>query len=138
MTPADLSALESALALKPCPFCGGEAYPSTVTYCAKTVAENEWGQSVFHGVSCERCSASNLGLVGHRTPEKAAERWNTRAGDDLALRQENARLREREADYRLYLKSCVVFLAGGKMDRTPWYDGLKRMAVLDGQEGQDA
>lgn len=65
-------------ALLPCPFCGGEAAFGTVKYSEATVAFEQWEQDVFHQVTCTRCSASNLGVVGHRTPSAAAERWNHR------------------------------------------------------------
>jgi hypothetical protein len=64
--------------LLPCPFCGGEAAANQVRYHDKMIREQEWSQDTFHGVNCVLCGVNNLGLVGHRTPEKAAERWNTR------------------------------------------------------------
>jgi hypothetical protein len=46
-----------------------------------------------------------------------------------AERIENARLRERINDDRLYLSSCVANLTD--MAGTPWYDGLKRITALE-------
>jgi mRNA degradation ribonuclease J1/J2 len=64
--------------LKPCPFCGGEAARNTVTYSERMVSEQHWEQSTFHGVNCIVCGVTNVGMVGHATPERAAERWNRR------------------------------------------------------------
>jgi hypothetical protein len=64
--------------LLPCPFCGGHAAANQVRYHDKMIREQEWSQDTFYGVNCVQCGVNNLGLVGHRTPEKAAERWNTR------------------------------------------------------------
>lgn len=67
------------MTLSHCPFCGGEGAPAKVRYSRETVNEQGWKQSEFHYVSCVSCGACNLGIVGHATPELAAERWNTRA-----------------------------------------------------------
>jgi hypothetical protein len=64
--------------LLPCPFCGGEAAPNSVRYSATMIREQGWKQDTFHGVNCTQCGTNNLGLVGHRTPAQATERWNTR------------------------------------------------------------
>lgn len=65
--------------LKPCPFCGGEAAPNTVTYTDQMVRQHGWKQKVFHAVNCIRCGVNNLGLVGHDSPDQAAHQWNRRA-----------------------------------------------------------
>lgn len=77
-----------------CPFDGGVSSLATVKYSEKTAAENEWGQALFHYVSCQICGANNLGLVGYRTPEKAIEHWNLRS-QAAADRETIGRLRER-------------------------------------------
>ena len=64
--------------LRKCPFCGGDAAFGTTKYCAETVREQGWNQDVFHSVNCIMCGASNRGLAGFETPEKAAEHWNKR------------------------------------------------------------
>lgn len=64
-------------ALKPCPFCGGEAALNTMrTRCKDTIRLN--GQDEFHGVNCILCGANTRGLVGQKTTEQAAHKWNTR------------------------------------------------------------
>jgi hypothetical protein len=65
--------------LKCCPFCSGDGAPATVRYSRETVDEQGWGQSEYHYVSCVSCGANNCGIVGHRTPERAADHWNRRA-----------------------------------------------------------
>jgi len=69
----------STAELERCPFCGSEAAHGTVTYSSKTIREQHWGQDIFHFVNCISCGTSNRGLVGYRTPEKAAEHWNKRS-----------------------------------------------------------
>ena len=64
--------------LKPCPFCGGGAAVNTVRYSDKMVRENGWKQSVFHGVNCIPCGASNRGLIGYYTAAAAIGAWNRR------------------------------------------------------------
>lgn len=64
--------------LLPCPFCGGEAAFNTIRYSAEHVREQNWGQDTFHGVNCIICGTSNRGIVGFRTPEAAAVKWNRR------------------------------------------------------------
>ena len=56
--------------LKPCPFCGGEAFarPNLPTY----------GCDVMYYVFCENC---NMRTPLKRTTEKAIEAWNMRAED---------------------------------------------------------
>lgn len=65
--------------LLPCPFCGGDAHAGIVRYGERMVREQEWDQDTFHFVSCARCGARNLGLVGFAASAKAAEHWNTRS-----------------------------------------------------------
>lgn len=63
--------------LQPCPFCGGQASHNTIrTSCADTIRLN--GQDTFYGINCIQCGANNRGLLGHKSPEQAAERWNAR------------------------------------------------------------
>jgi hypothetical protein len=66
-------------ALKPCPWCGGEAAPNTITYDSAFVKDQGWNQDTFHGVNCISCGASNRGLVGFKTPDEAIKAWNARA-----------------------------------------------------------
>jgi Lar family restriction alleviation protein len=64
--------------MKNCPFCGGEAGVGTVRYQDRMVKQQKWGQDTFYFVACTLCGASNIGLVGHRSPEDATARWNRR------------------------------------------------------------
>lgn len=64
--------------LRVCPMCGGNASFGSVKYDDRTVKYNEWEQGIFYFVSCNSCGLTNLGLVGHKTREKAANLWNTR------------------------------------------------------------
>lgn len=67
--------------LKSCPFCGGTPSPTgRVTYSENHEAWWPDGERVREAffVNCTRCGASNLGLIGHRTPEAAIEAWNRR------------------------------------------------------------
>lgn len=69
-------------ALTPCPFCGGEASSShRITYSPGHQAWFADGSQVLeaYAVNCIRCGVSNIGLLGHQTPAKAIEAWNTRA-----------------------------------------------------------
>ena len=67
-------------ALKPCPFCGGEA-----KYYYYTPRD--------HNIECESCSN---GTCLHETKAEAITAWNTRADDDRieALKADKAKLRE--------------------------------------------
>lgn len=65
-------------AIPPCPFDGGACHVGTVKYDARTVRAQKWPQETFYFVSCEVCGASNVGLVGHDTPERAIEKWSRR------------------------------------------------------------
>jgi len=110
--------------LLPCPFCGGEAAHGTITYSDKTVKYQKWDQSVFYKVNCIICGANNLGLVGHITPEKAAENWNKRkeAADEIdRLTAENAALKkDAERIDWLEREKRVIYLVGQSMDETVW------------------
>ena len=65
---------------KPCPFCGGEARPNTVTYSASMVREQGWPQATWHSVNCIMCGADIRGsMTGWETPELAIAQWNRRA-----------------------------------------------------------
>ena len=64
--------------LKPCPFCGGEAYmdwttlyDNTKPYSIEKAEKRYWGQ-------CTKCSTQR-GCVSYPTPVGAFEAWNTRA-----------------------------------------------------------
>lgn len=64
--------------LKPCPFCGGEAF----------LTKNE-KSGVFY-VFCKECLRNGRGDI---ISQKAAEKWNSRTIED-ALQEEVKRLRE--------------------------------------------
>ena len=65
--------------LLPCPFCGGEAYPSTMTISRWKDASGNYGEFTGHAVNCMTCCASNRGVAeGFQTPEAAAAKWNAR------------------------------------------------------------
>lgn len=66
--------------LKPCPFCGGDAAPGTITYSKMMVQDQGWNQDTFHKVNCIQCGANNLGLIGFTTEMEAIKAWNTRKG----------------------------------------------------------
>jgi len=83
-------------ALKPCPMCGGEAAPNTVTYSRDHVNDQGWKQDIFYGVNCIQCGLNNRGIVGWQTPEKAAEAWNRRAVAS-----------EKQASVDMYRDFCV-------------------------------
>lgn len=63
--------------LKPCPFCGGEAFLSTDPEATKDMCGRLWAYTIV----CSRCCATS-GLCC--SPEKAAEVWNRRASDENA------------------------------------------------------
>lgn len=71
-------ATEAEVALKPCPFCGGEAAFGIMKFSERSETAKMNGQAVFHGVNCIVCSASTLGVIGAKTKAQAAERWNMR------------------------------------------------------------
>lgn len=76
------------MTLLPCPFCGGEASDTgKVTYSESHEAWWSDGTrvTVAHFCNCITCGASNKGLVGWRTREQAADKWNVRAPDMLAV-----------------------------------------------------
>ena len=68
--------------LKPCPFCGGEAFISTIEH---DTANRPNGYR-FHGeVMCRRCQAT-AGTTGfdisfEQATQKAIEAWNRRVND---------------------------------------------------------
>lgn len=69
-------------ALKPlldCPFCGGKAALNTIKYDPRNDIVRLNGQDVFHGVNCISCGADTRGIVGSKTQEEAAAKWNRRA-----------------------------------------------------------
>lgn len=72
-------------ALKPYPFCGGDAANGTVRYSKSTIREQLWRQDTFHFINCVACGASNKGLTGHNTPDAAAAAWNRRTHEVIAL-----------------------------------------------------
>ena len=57
--------------LKPCPFCGGEAFIFSITPC--------FGESVTFAVVCEKCNASSK---SKSKEEYAINAWNRRVDDD--------------------------------------------------------
>lgn len=69
--------------LLPCPFCGGEAHPGTVSY-HRPLNDVEWEDgspiTIAHFVSCASCGASSRTTIagGHQTRTKAVAAWNTR------------------------------------------------------------
>lgn len=70
--------------LEPCPFCGGEASSSgEVKYCETHQAWWPHGTQILEAYFCNclHCGASNKGMCGHRTREKAIAHWNTRPAD---------------------------------------------------------
>lgn len=70
---------EPKATLRPCPFCGDRTPAfGTVRYSAAHVREQGWWQDTFHFVNCPACGVCNKGIVGHRSPSDAAERWNKR------------------------------------------------------------
>lgn len=69
-------------ALKPCPFCGGEAGDATATYSKAHVDEQGWEQATFFYCNCTHCGADNKSIVGRRTVEAAREAWNRRTSDN--------------------------------------------------------
>lgn len=60
--------------LKPCPFCGGNAFITVDLDAVVDTQGRRWG----HTVVCGKCCATS-GLV--YTPEMAAEFWNRRANE---------------------------------------------------------
>ena len=61
--------------LKPCPFCGGEAYFTN------TWIEWEKKTKLMIGVECgsEDCILSSAELRSYETADEAIEKWNRRA-----------------------------------------------------------
>lgn len=58
-------------ALKPCPFCGGEA----------NVIEHRFhGLDSSYGLQCKKCKAETYQF--YESEEKAIEAWNRRAGEE--------------------------------------------------------
>ncbi|WCT73966.1 Lar family restriction alleviation protein [Sphingomonas naphthae] len=76
---------QEAVALLPCPFCGGEASADGRTQYSKPLTDTWWedGSPITEAfsVNCIKCGASaNSGLVnGYQTKGKAIAAWNTRA-----------------------------------------------------------
>jgi Lar family restriction alleviation protein len=64
--------------LKPCPFCGGEAAMGSIKYGSGSEIPRLNGQSTFYGANCIVCGATTMGLVGAKTEDSAADRWNRR------------------------------------------------------------
>lgn len=106
--------------LKPCPFCGGEA---TVYYAPGNDIE---GIPCF-GVACDDCKTM-IGTVKdgttdfYRTPQEAAEAWNTREPMDKIVEQlKEAAIKENvpayiwdvQADYYLPLSKAIEIVKGG-------------------------
>lgn len=95
--------------LLPCPFCGGEAAFGTVRYGDATVKEQRWEQDTFHLVNCVLCGADNQGVIGHRTQDAAAERWNRRAANRDALFDEMVEALEIARPHVVYTASVNQF-----------------------------
>jgi hypothetical protein len=73
--------MSDVLKLLPCPFCGGEASAGGhVRYSPTNEATWTDGTNVDEAffVNCIKCGVTNMGIIGHRTPEDAAIQWNTR------------------------------------------------------------
>lgn len=75
--------IRAEIALKECPFCGGESSFGTVKYQYSTVRENGWDQDTFHYANCMYCGSCNRGLVGHASQMDAAHHWNTRVSSQV-------------------------------------------------------
>ena len=56
--------------LKPCPFCGGEAYPDGQSNPNRTT-------SIY--IECNRCG---INTIGFNTEEQAIKAWNRRVKDE--------------------------------------------------------
>jgi Lar family restriction alleviation protein len=67
--------------LKPCPFCGGEAYSTgKTTYYEGHEAWFDDGSRILvsYHCGCKYCGASSKGYLGQQTVELAINAWNTR------------------------------------------------------------
>ena len=62
--------MEKMAELKPCPFCGGEAFAVNFTY---AITEGHWK---MWSVDCPKCRCQSGDFV---TKEEAIEAWNRRA-----------------------------------------------------------
>ncbi len=68
-------------ALRPCPWCGGEASPhGEVNYHDSHEAFFADGTQILKAyfVNCLQCGVTNKGLLGHQTREKSIVAWNRR------------------------------------------------------------
>lgn len=66
--------------LAPCPFCGKEAAPGTITYAKNSDIAKLNGQHVFHFIKCVWCGSNNQNLIGWKDAPSATAHWNTRTG----------------------------------------------------------
>ena len=67
--------------LKPCPFCGGNAYPGSST--------------IGYTIQCGDCGATSVCMLAL---DAAVERWNRRATDENAAYERAARVCEESAN----------------------------------------
>lgn len=92
-------------ALKPCPFCGGEASDRGVVHYSRNREPHEWfadGTPVYDAYFCNciSCGANNKGIIGYQTKREAVKAWNTRAGERLAKIEELEYLRDK-SEYKM-------------------------------------
>jgi len=71
----------AVMKLKRCPFCGGMPIYTSYSYACglKEIRTDEHG--IYWGVSCRRCKATTLPMLGYakkRKKDEAAVHWNTR------------------------------------------------------------
>lgn len=88
----------SEIKLKPCPFCGGEAYTYTCTSLNHGKKVKNW---LIH---CKECHLNypNFSIVDRcLTEEEAIKHWNTRKPIERALGrlEEESRLAEEDQEY---------------------------------------
>jgi len=67
--------------LKPCPFCGGEAAHGTIKYSEGDRNAKLNDQYKYYFINCIKCGATTQGIMGSKTPELAAQKWNGRVLD---------------------------------------------------------
>lgn len=65
-------------ALKPCPFCGGEAAYGTVMYSDAVRHADGRRQRELHFINCIVCGVDARGLQGQFSKREAADFWNRR------------------------------------------------------------
>jgi hypothetical protein len=111
---------EGGEALKPCPFCGGNADASGTIKYGKMEAWWADGSRIKNAffVNCLRCCIDNRGSFGHQTRADAIAKWNRRAAPSVsqplpeAVPESNCECGHKEVHHDYGGGTCKIWRSG--------------------------